>query len=442
MKKIYALALVALMATPLFNIKAEEPENLYLVKDNRVIGKYDAKAVEYITFNLPEQVIDSPLWLTVDNVGKNTVTYTVSTQEAGTAYAHNIVSYYSANVIALSYYNMELSELSQDTFDYVMKLCLQSGAYVGMGTQTYTQKDYEDDGTGNEYYTSRFSVQPGTKYYLAVWEIDPVTQEAKDNIDTIEFTTLAPGQSPYKVNVECLGQNDDTLDFDFSGTSEELLYVTTAYGMKSSMESFVALYGLDYLYGSFGQNWDVEELLNDARWPAYDAGEYVLYCRGVDANGDIYDAQPVVATVKAAENEGPVINILNKSKGNNHVTVQFEITPSNVLDAYIYVGGENEVDDKVNAGYTLWDIAASPSSTDISYQINTLGEYTFDQDVVEQWTTMLIAAQDKDGNRSICRLNFYPDGDSYWSIINPAKAPAQVKATSFRTKASNPTIKK
>lgn len=442
MNKIYAFAAAALLAAPGLNSTAQEPENLYLVKDNHVVGKYDAKAVEYITFNLPEEVDDSPLWLTVDNVGKNFVTYTVNTESNKTAYAHGIVSYYEANMIALSYYETELDEMEEGTFNIIMQMCLQSNGYLGMGTSTYTQRDYADDGTGSEYYTSRFSVRPGTKYYLAVWEVDATTQAPKSFIDTVEFTTLPPGQSPYAVDVECLGQVDDTLEFDFTGTSDQLLYITTAYGAKSTMEAFVGMYGLDYLFGTFGQNFTLQELLDDARWPAYDAGQYVLYCRGVDANGDIYDATPVYGTAAAQESEGPVINILNKSKGNNHAMVQFEITPSNVLDAYLYVGGENDVDDKVNQGYTLWEIAASPSATDITYQINNDGEYIFDEDVTEQWTTMLIAAQDKDGNRSICRINFYPDADSYWSVINPAKAPRLSKAPAFRSKASTPVIKK
>lgn len=440
MKKIYALALTAMMVLPAFNSPAAEPENLYLVKDNRVVGKYDAKEVEYITFNLPEQVIDSPLWLNVDNVGKNTVTYTISTQTPNTAYAHNIVSYYDANTIALSYYEMSLEDMDQATVNMILKMCLQSGAYLGGGTQTYTQTDFQEDGTSTQYYTSRFSVSPGTRYYLVAWEVDPVTQEPKDFVDTVEFTTLAPGQSPYKVEVECLGQVDETLEYDFSGTSEDLLYITTAYGAKNTMTSFVSMYGLDYLFGSFGQSFTLQELLDDSRWPAYDAGEYVLYCRGVDANGDIYDAAPVFATAKAKDSEGPVINIIDKSKGNNHVMVKFEITPSNVLDAYVYVGGEDEINDKVNDGYTLWEIAASPNAADVSYQINNFGEYTYDADVPERWNSMLIAAQDKDGNRTICRLNFYPDDDTRWSVVNPAKAPA--KNISFRSKTANPTLKK
>ena len=442
MNKIYALAAAALLAAPSLNSLAQEPENLYLVKDNHVVGKYDAKAVDYITFDLPEEVNDNPLWLTVDNVGKNTVTYTINTQNSEVAYAHGIVSYYEANLIALSYYDSELKDLEEGTFNIIMQMCLQSNGYLGMGTSTYTQTDYADDGTGSSSYVSRFSVKPGTRYYLAVWEVDPITQNPKDYVDTIEFTTLAPGESPYKVEVDFLGQVDDALEFDFTGTSEDLLYITTAYGAKSTIESFVAFYGLNYLFGTFGQSFTLQELLDDARWPAYDAGEYVLYCRGVDANGDIYDADPVYGTATADESEGPVINIINKSKGNNHAMIQFEITPSNVLDAYLFVGSENAVDDKLNQNYTLWEIAASATSRDITNQINTVGEYVFDEDLTEQWTTILIAAQDKEGNRSICRINFYPDDDSYWSIVNPAKAPRLNKVTGFRSKAAAPTIKK
>lgn len=446
MKNIHSIALTAIMAAiPALSAlpQSANPETLYLVKENRVVGKFDTKQVEYITFNLPAEVIDAPIWLTVDNVGKNTVTYTVNTQDPNCTYAHNIVSYYAANVVALSYYGSDVESLDQDTFDYVMKLCLQSSAYLGVGTQSYTQKDFEDDGTGNEYYTSRFSVMPGTKYYLAVWEVDPVTQEPKDKIDTIDFTTLPAGTSPYQVKVKSLGQVGETLAFDFAGTSEDLLYISTVFGRRQTMESYVKIYGMDNLFGSWAQNWTLEDLLTDNRWMAADSGEYVMYCRGIDADGNISEAEPVYAQYSAPESEGPVITILDKSKRPGHVSVNFEITPSNVSEAYIYLDTENNVDDLKNDGWELWEIASRSSATDITSQINSFGEYAYDSDVPEEeWLSLLIYALDNEGNRTVCRINFNTFEGADWNIVNPAKVPALRKMPVFKSTMTNPSIKK
>lgn len=60
MKKIYIAVLAAFVAAgSSFSVGAqtENPESLYLVKDNHVVGKYGVNDVDYITFNLPEGVI-------------------------------------------------------------------------------------------------------------------------------------------------------------------------------------------------------------------------------------------------------------------------------------------------------------------------------------------------------------------------------------------------
>lgn len=81
-----ALALASLSASA-------QSETMYLVKGDRVVGKYNVEDVDYATFTLPQDVTDSNIWLNVDKTGKNTVTYTINTVNDYTAYAHNIISY-------------------------------------------------------------------------------------------------------------------------------------------------------------------------------------------------------------------------------------------------------------------------------------------------------------------------------------------------------------
>ena len=96
-----------------------------------------------------------------------------------------------------------------------------------------------------------------------------------------------------------------------------------------------------------------------------------------------------------------------------------------------------------NDGWELWEIASRSSATDICNEINTMGEYTYDSDVAEdEWLTLLIYARDKDGNRTVCRINFNTFEGTDWNIVNPAKAPRKSATLNLRTRAGNPAIRK
>ncbi|MDE7141407.1 MAG: hypothetical protein K2O33_00745, partial [Muribaculaceae bacterium] len=89
----------------------------------------------------------------------------------------------------------------------------------------------------------------------------------------------------------------------------------------------------------------------------------------------------------------------------------------------------------------FYEIASRSSAIDITNEINTMGEYTFTQAITsEQWQTLLIYAKDKDGNRTICRINFDMWPDSQWDIQNPvgSSRSAAPAAKGFRTKALRP----
>ena len=161
-----ALALAAIGAS------AQEDDTMYLVKGDRVVGKYNVDAVDYITFRLPDDVRDEAMWLTVDNVGKNTVTYTVNAATPTTAYAHNILSYYDVNYFAMDTFGDMLDNLGEEEQTICLKQVLAGNAFLGRGTQSVTQTDFEQWDQA-EY--ARFSVMPGTKYYLCAWEVDPET---------------------------------------------------------------------------------------------------------------------------------------------------------------------------------------------------------------------------------------------------------------------------
>lgn len=424
------LTAAAIMASSLgLNAQTEENGNMYLIKDNRVVGKYGVEAVDYVSFKLPEGVVESNLWLNVDNVGKNTVTYTVGAISEAITYAHGIISEWDAEYAALDTEGDSFVNLTDEQQLGILKALLPySTVYLGIGTHTQTFTDWQSDG-----YT-HIHVTPGTKYYLCAWEVDPVTQEPFDTFVHTDFTTDAPGQSSATLDVSFKRQNEEGLAFNFAA-SPEILYVTTIFGEREMMEMYMEYFGEEQVFGMFGQSWTIAELQGEseigggieaATWPAWDSGEYVLLVRGYDANGNMA-ARTVYAEYAATQTQGPVITIGPKSKGNGSVSVNFEISPSNVEEAYVRMMSENAVDDKLNVGYELWEIATGGDASDITANINRDGEYTFRASGLDEtWRTIIIYAKDNAGGRTAQRINFNVFEGSNWSIPNPVSyAPAR-----------------
>lgn len=427
-----AIGLSAQDATPDYS-------TMYLIKGDRVVTKLHVDDVDYVSFKLPEGVVDSKIDLTVNQVGKNTITYTVSTQGEGVAYAHNLVSYYDANYLALNY----LGDMIDNLEEADKILCIQSqlayDAYMGMGTDTYTMRDYTDDGTGEG---SFFHVIPGTHYYVCAWEIDPVTGEALDTFVMKEIDTEAPGASTTaNVDVTLKGTNAQGAALNFSGNC---LYLQTAWGIADIMNSYAEAYGFDFLINTFGQRFDLAFLqgtgdeidgIENATWPLNGSQDYVMMVRAWDENGDKVDYTFPIHVDEAA-NAGPEIKIFSKEKSQGHVSVNFEITPSNVTEAYVRMMDENTLDDRLNMGYELYELAMGGDATDITESINTLGEYTFtSNNVPEGWQSLLIYAKDTDGNRSTLRLSFSTLEGSEWADYPIVHAPKRVLKAPARIRA-------
>lgn len=439
-KNILMVAAVGIAAT--FQLSAQD--TMYLVKGDRVVGKYNVEDVEYVTFDLPDGVHDENLWITANNAGKNTLSYSVGTTSDNVAYAHGIVSYYQANLIAMGEIGESFENLSDEDKVAVLQALIPYDAYLGKGTQTYNMTHGAADGTG-----SYFTVLPNTPYYACAWEVDPTTEEPKETFAYTEIKTQAPGQSSYHFDVTFVEQNEYGLQYKFEG-DPEIVNVYTFYGLKENLDIFNQMYGLDFMFGTWGALYTLDLLngegelypgVSNSIWSVYDAGEYSLYARAIDVNGDIIDK---VITVEAVgeEKEGPQINIFSKSKGNGSVSVNFEITPSNVEEAYVRLLPENDCDDKINDQYTLWEIVAHSSAIDVTSDINRFGEYTFTTSDFDTglWQTILIGAKDSDGNTTVLRLDFNNLEGSEWNERNPVYGAPAKKAAVAKKFTDSPVI--
>lgn len=425
---------------------AQDNNTMYLIKGDRVVGKYAVDAVDYATFKLPEGIHDEPVWVTVDNAGKNTVTYSVGTQDESINYAHGIISYYEVNYLAMDQFGDYFQNLEEADQVACLQAYLPYVGYAGFGNQTYTMTDWMSDGTGG-----KFTVTPGTEYYACAWEIDPNTFKPLEAFSYAKFETLAPGESSVTLTLESLGANSQGLGFSITG-SDDILYVTTVYGMKEMMESYAAVFGMDFLFGTFGQSWTLSDLAGvdangvpNATWPVSDSGEYILMVRAYDAEGNMKYAS-ITESAEGEKGEGPTINILSRSKSQTDrtVSINFEVTPSNVSEAYVIMLPENDVDDMLNDGWALYEIASGSKATDIYDDIRSMGEYTFKADNLDdKWYSIIIYARDMDGNRTCIRPSFNIYDDTEWFDYNPVHAPAHKQALMLKnSRKNNPTIRK
>ena len=423
MKSLFRFITAFLLLSAFFCAQAQDntgSEKMYLVKGNRVISKFKVNEVDYVCFSLPDSVIDDPIWISIDKTGKNRLSYTVNTDDETRTYAHGIISRYEAEYLALDQFQKPLNELEEEEVVLILKALLPYTAYLGIGSKTFEMIDWMADGTG-----SRFSVIPGTPYFVCAWEVDPITQAPFETFVFTETATLDPGASQASLNVSFIRQNEEGLAFDIQG-DDDILYVMTCFGEKKKMDSYIQEYGLDYMFGLFGQVFTIESLqgasevdedIEAATWPISGEGEYILYVRGVDAQGDMVKVQ-CNATAEAEESEGPEIKILERSKETGKVSIRFEISPSNVSEAYVRLMEENDVDDRLNDGYTIHELAAGGQAEDITNTINSKGEYTYtNNELGEAWYSILIYAKDQASTKTTLRINFYPESESesHWS---------------------------
>ncbi len=414
---------------------ASAQETIYMIKGDKVVAKMNAEDVDYISFELPDGVKDQEkVAIEVNETGKNYITYSVTTANQNTTYAHMVIDEPTLNIFLQSYYDTTIDQVVPEVLEACLRMCMTHFGYAGQGNATYRMQDNEDDGSGH-----KFNIVAGLNYYLAVCELnnDDTLGETMKITDT---ATKKADVSAGNVSVSYKGQNEaGQAMFDFNG-SDDILRIYTLYGHKDVMEAFIQIYGYEYTMFAFGQVWTLDELKNDPNgWQVDEETDYAMYILGVDANGDwAKDETFARITPIAQEKEGPKISIFSKSKGEGKVSVNFEITPSNVTEAYVRLMNETNLDDRLNMGYTLADLAAGGDATDVTSDINKFGEYTYtNNEVPNEWMSLLIMAKNEDGT-TVTRMNFHAHLDgSQWAINENINVPATSAAKKHITSKNN-----
>lgn len=272
--------------------------------------------------------------------------------------------------------------------------------YVQTGTSKFTQKDFDVDDDGY-----LFDIKAGQEYLVVAFDL---TEQGAVGTHFVEKTvkTDDPAQSPGSISAELVSSGNAGNVFRVTA-SDDILYAYTLYGYKSVLEPYISMFGFDYTMFLFGEILLPEEFGEAITWPVEDPDEYAFYALGIDTNGDWTQ---YATTVDLSDMKvGPEISTLSKTALDGGVNISFEISPSNVEEAYVLGMDMNTLDDMLQ---TTSAVEIVKTGTDITSEIRSAGEYTFvNNELPAAWYSVLVYGKTADGE-SVKRYEFYPRVDS------------------------------
>lgn len=195
--------LLAIMIITGMVATASAQETIYMIKGDKVVAKMNAEDVDYISFELPDGVKDQEkVAIEVNETGKNYITYSVTTANQNTTYAHMVIDEPTLNIFLQSYYDTTIDQVVPEVLEACLRMCMTHFGYAGQGNATYRMQDNEDDGSGH-----KFNIVAGLNYYLAVCELnnDDTLGETMKITDT---ATKKADVSAGNVSVSYKGQNE------------------------------------------------------------------------------------------------------------------------------------------------------------------------------------------------------------------------------------------
>lgn len=411
----WAATLIALVAIVL---PAAAQKSLYLLKDNKVVATSTVAEGDYATFKRPTGLSQQTVGLEALATGKNFIQYQVKAA-AGQYYAHGFWMASTVDQMLQNYYGVTLDKADETTLKAVLRVLLQYKSYTDSGSAAYTITNGENDGHGTDFF-----VPGGQDFYVACNNLTSVddqggTAQMGDEFSVVKMTTLEAGTSAETVSVEYTGLTDDD-EATFSITpSSGIVTLYTLLAKKKELDQNVSIYGFDKVFFGSAEAWTATDWAQwgaEQSWSLDGEDDYVMTVLAIDGNGDWTKAECERHIATAADN-CPKINIVSKEAADGSVEVTYEISPSNVKTAHVRLMKENDLDDALNQGQTLQQLAVEGDADDVTATINGQGQATFSKsDLARAWYALLISATDEQGT-TICEADFHSHrSDSQWEI--------------------------
>lgn len=400
-------------------LPATAQNNLYVMKGDKVVATYGVEAGDYVTFKRPATAPQQQtIGLDAIETGKNYLKYKV-TANAEQYYAHGFWAASYVDQVLQYYYGTKIEDADDATLNAALRLLLQYNSYTDKGTLTYTITNGEDDGDG-----TNFHIPAGQDFYVVANNLTDVDEQGGTSKMGTEFlvakmTTLTAGESTETVGVEYTGLNEDN-EATYSITpSSGIVTLYTLLAKKKELDQNVSIYGFDKVFFSGAEAWTATEW---AKWGAEQAWEldgeddYIMTVLGIDNNGD-WVKTACEQHITTATDNCPKVKLLSKTAGDGSVSVTYEITPSNVTSAHVRLMLENDLEDAINKGETLDQLAVGGDAEDVTSTINYYGEATFTKsNLTRGWYALLISATDENGT-TVTEADFHSHlSNAQWEV--------------------------
>lgn len=395
-------------------------ETLYLMKGDKAVASYKTDEIDYVTFHRPADAEpQSAFTITPKSVGKTFLSFSVTAKDETQQY---IVSWIPASTVdfMLQYLNNQTIETADETsIRQVLRRLVATAYLVSTGSQTFTIRngeEYDND-------TQAF-VAPGQDYYVVAADVDE-DYNLGSELSYETMRTTDPDQSTESLSVAYKGLSSDGYAmFDITPSSGIKTFYAL-FGNDKALQQYVGTMGYQGALLTFGYAFTPEEWNaydeEDRAWEIDGEGDYALYVLAIDAQGDTLVSQTTQHIQGENAYNTPKIEIQSKEVADGAVTVNFEISPSNVTKASVRLMKEDDVSNALNAGKTLLDLTSADEATDITSEINSAGEYTFSQsDLARGWYTLLVCGTNDEGS-TVMQASFHSHlSDATWEVNSTA----------------------
>lgn len=201
-------------------------ENMYLIKGNQVVAKYNVDDVDYVSFSLPEGVTESAFNINIDEVTKNSFTYTIKTLSPNKQYIHSFLEKTLVDITLMSYYGTNMDNTDPEIVNNLLKNQLYNGFFAA-GTDSY--KVYDGGRIGDE----TINITAGQTYIILVADLNTMTNDLGDDFTYATVTTQTADRSTGTLGVAYNGLNERGEAMFSFNISSEITKVYTMYSTKN-----------------------------------------------------------------------------------------------------------------------------------------------------------------------------------------------------------------
>ena len=371
---------------------AQAQQTVTLGKGDTTVAKFELNDGDYVTFDRPAGAEEqNRVEVTETKTGKNYINYTVITAADDQRYGHMLLQSSFLELYLTQYYGQSLSTVEDATLKQIFKVLFSSGyGYINQGSLAFEIKDGMSDGG-----TGTFFVPAGQEYYIVTVDCD-ADYKMGNNVSYTKVKTVDPDDSTETIDVEYKGLDSDGNALVSVTPSAGIATLHTVFGTKKSIDQFVNVYGYNYLMFGLGDSFTAEQWNSmsdsDKALSIDKEDDYTFLALGIDENGDWVKNQIDLHFKPANTTNLPEVDVTSKTAGEGAVNITFSVTPKDVSKATVRLIGENALNNELNTGKTLADVAAE-EATDITDTVKANGEYTFSQsDITRGWYAVLCAA--------------------------------------------------